>query len=267
MFTKFYLLNERQVVNIFEALIFGLLQGLTEFLPVSSSGHLYLLEHFLGFRESNNLAFFVLLHFATLLAVLVYFWPQIIKLKWKDLFNLAIATLPIIPFTLVVKDFLPLVSSSNLMIAIMLMLTAFLNLRSWLILKKTPSKKAKNEKSNFNAFKIGIFQALAIFPGISRSGITLNASLGEKMDQEEAVNFTFLLSIPAIAGATAYELLGESANLFTNLDLKLMLVGMLAAFFSGLLALKIFKQSLKNNKFIFFAIYCGILSLSLILTS
>ena len=249
--------------------LLGLVQGLTEFLPVSSSGHLFLLEKYLQIND-RGLTFEIMLHLATLLAVLVFFWPQIKKLTKNQLLAILIATLPMIPLAIVAQPLVLLVSQSSQLIGLALLLTALIN---WLSHRQLQQKNKNSSNSNSTgqagtAFNIGCWQALAIFPGISRSGITLFASLKNRLSADQAFNFSFLLSIPAIIGASIFSFIQSPTTVSDLLSFdqyQSLVVAMLLAFASGYLSLKLLKNVLHQRRLLFFSLYCLVLGLSQLL--
>lgn len=253
-------------MTFWRAILLGLIQGLTEFFPVSSSGHLFLVEKILNI-DTAFLSFEIALHLATLLAVIFFFWPEIKNLTKKKLFSLLFATLPLIPVTLFLNRFIDKISQSLQWIACFLLVSALANYLSFLKLKKNKKQVTvdKLEKiSTSSALKIGLFQILGIFPGISRSGITLFAALNSNISAQSAFQFSFLLSIPAIIGSAIFDLLQSNGKSLTAINWRVTFPAMLVAFISGLMSLKLVKKFLNHNRFLFFAIYCLILSISLI---
>jgi len=245
-------------MTFWQAILLGLVQGITEFLPVSSSGHLFLLENY--FRTSSgSLSFEIALHLATLLAIGIFFWPGIKNLSKKTIFLIFLASLVLIPTVFFINGFLKTVSQSVNWIASFLLISALVNFLSFLILNKKQQQIAVNKLediSPLSALKIGFFQTLAILPGISRSGITLYASLSSKIKAETAFQFSFLLSIPAIFGALFFDLFQTNGENLKSINWSLTLPAMLVAFISGLLSLKLLKGVLNRNRFLLFALYC-----------
>lgn len=252
-------------MTFWQAILLGLVQGLTEFLPVSSSGHLFLLENYFQ-TSSGSLSFEIALHVATLLAIIIFFWPTIKNISQKTILLIAVATLPLIPAVFFINDFLEEVSQSVSWIGFFLSLSALLNFFSFLILNKKDKKPkvAKLENINFlTSLKIGLLQVLAVFPGVSRSGITLFASLNSKIQTKTAFQFSFLLSIPAILGALVFDLINSNATNLQTINWPITLAAMVVAFGSGLFSLKLLKGVLNRNRFLFFAFYCLFLSIGL----
>lgn len=253
-------------MTFWRAILLGLIQGLTEFLPVSSSGHLFLLEKILNI-DTVFLSFEIALHLATLLAVIFFFWPTIKNLTKKTLFSLLLATLPLIPVALFFNRSIDKISQSLLWIACFLLVSAVANYLSFLKLKKNKKQVTIDKLEKIavsSSLKIGLFQVLGIFPGISRSAVTLFAALNSNISAQRAFQFSFLLSIPAIIGSAIFDLLQSNGKSLTSINWNVTLPAMLVAFISGLISLKLVQKLLNHNRFLFFALYCLILGLSLI---
>ncbi|MFQ5453144.1 MAG: undecaprenyl-diphosphate phosphatase [Candidatus Zixiibacteriota bacterium] len=257
-------------MSFFDAVILGILQGLTEFLPVSSSGHLVLAQIVLGVKQSG-VTFEVLVHFGSLLAVIIYFQKKIIRL-FKSLFDknlkyerqqitfLAIGTVPAVIAFLLFKDFFEQAFSNPILTSVMLIITG-------LILLSTKFFETGGGKTTFiSALIIGIAQAAAIIPGLSRSGTTISVGMIAKVKPSEAAEFSFLLAIPAIAGAVIFKI-----NDLLSMDSSLIiqyLLGVIITFITSLLAIYAVLTLIKKGKFVYFAYYCfavGIVGLYLFL--
>lgn len=276
-------------MKIFDAIIQGIVQGVTEFLPVSSSGHLAISQYLLGTDNENNLLFNVCLHLGTLFSVLFVYRKIILKLiisffelfknsekdKYQKLaINLIIALLPLF-FLFVplpkIKNLKSLASSlsesgSLLPIGISLIFTSILILIGFLC-SKSLNKTKKNifEINSKNSFLIGFAQMFAaVFPGLSRSGSTLSVGLMQNIDKKSAIDFSFLLGIPAIIAASILEF-KEAIESGIKIELIPTLVGMLAAAVFGFLSIKLFKWLVSSNKLWIFSIYTFILGLIIII--
>jgi len=278
-------------MSISQALFLGALQGLTEFLPVSSSGHLVIFQHYLGLRQP--LVFFdVLLHLGTLGAVIVYFRRDLYKiiasfiyfkkknyssLEYRNLFYLIIAgTIPTAVVGIILQKWKNILFSGVLLPSGMLILTGILLLAGERIGKSRKivniSKGKGKEKRKLNlvdALCIGFMQGVAIIPGISRSGATISTALMRGVKRDIAFHYSFLLSIPVIIGATGLELKQAVAQQNFPPNPFPWIVGTLLAFGVGLISLKIFYGVFKRKKLFLFSCYCwavggGILSWELI---
>lgn len=257
-------------MDILQSFLLGLIQGLTEFLPISSSGHLVLGKHILGVEVETGITFEVVVHFGTLCSILVYYRKIIGELitsglsffgapsenkedpNVKLIGFILVSMIPamIIGFTL--EEQIEFIFSSPLIVSGMLIVTGLM-LFSTKFVKDTP-----NEVSLGKSFLIGIAQALAMIPGISRSGSTISTALWLGVKREAAANFSFLMLIPVIGGAMLLEVkelieIGISDAALINL-----VIGFLASFISGYYALKYLIIILKRRGFHYFAYYCWI---------
>lgn len=248
-------------MNYFEAILLGLIQGLTEILPVSSSGHLVLSEHLLNVKVPGVL-FELMVHFGTLMSVLIYFRKRIISLikslfvsEMQDdrrmVFYLIIGTIPAVIAVVFFKDFFEQAFSSPVMTSVMLLATG-------LILISTSFVKIGNHNVGlFRAVIIGIGQALAILPGISRSGTTISAGLFAGVKPLAAAEYSFIMVIPAIIGAVVFKF-SDLVSLNTDM-LGQYLIATLVAFLSGLLAVYVILEFIRKGKFKYFGFYCLII--------
>jgi undecaprenyl-diphosphatase len=246
-------------MEIWEAIIVGIVQGLAEFLPISSSGHIVLTQFLLG-MESSGILFEVVLHVGTLLSVLVYFraklwrmtrslWERELVEERKWIWLLALATVPAVLLVLTpLGGIFESAYSNPVLVSGLLIVTGALLLTPKVI-------KAKEKDMGWKtALVMGVGQAFAILPGISRSGSTITAGLLGGVKPEKAAEFAFLMSIPAIAGAVVKEkdhLQALPADLITPYVL-----GAVAAFFSGLFAVYLVLGAIRRGKFAYFAYYC-----------
>jgi undecaprenyl-diphosphatase len=255
-------------MEVLDSILLGIIQGLTEFLPVSSSGHLELGKAILGDKSipEESLLFTVVLHFATALSTIVVFrkdiWSLlkgILKFEWNEdlqfASKIAISMIPAVIVGLFFEEQLEQLFGGNiLLVGFMLLITAILLFFA---------DKAKNTNKNVsfsNAFIIGVSQAIAMLPGISRSGATISTSVLLGNDKTKAARFSFLMVVPLIFGKIAKDVLSgdlslESQN-FTTLS-----IGFIAAFISGLLACTWMIRLVKKSKLSYFAIYCAIVGL------
>ncbi len=265
-------------MSTFQALILGLLQGVTEFLPVSSSGHLVIMQHYLGLRQPLVL-FDIVLHAATLIVVLIYFRgdlgsiiSSLIKLKphhseqilgRKIFYLIMVGTIPTVILGLILRVWADLLCTRVGLTSAMLIITGII-LRVGEKTKRTG--RGIKEMGLMDAFLIGAMQGIAIVPGISRSGATISAGLLRGINKEFSFRYSFLLSIPAILGALILSL--KDALTEKNLPSHPLpwIVGVLSAFTVGYLSLVFLRKTVVKGKLSFFAYYCWILGIgSLIL--
>lgn len=266
-------------MSILEALLQGILQGLTEFLPVSSSGHLSLFQHFFGLSGDNALFFTVMLHIGTLVAVFIAYYKTIFgmiaeafrmigdiftgKFRYRDanenrkmVIMVLISLVPLFAF-LLVKDFVTRLSEDN---DIIVEGVCFLFTGSLLFLadKCVKGKKTAVDMKPRDALRIGLFQGIATFPAISRSGSTISAGLLSGFSREFCVQFSFIMGIPAILGSSILEF-RDAVQQDAQIEIVPIVVGIVTSAVVGLLAIKLIKWLVKTDKFNIFAYYTLIL--------
>ncbi len=232
------------------AIFLGLVQGLTEFLPISSSGHLVLLQKIFGVGE-GPIFFNTMLHLGTLLAVVAFFgWGTIREIRRSGVIGrVIIGTIPIVVAGLLVQPFVKEIFGSLLVVGVGYFVTASLLLWSK---KLSVGQKKFTELTFRQTLLLGGFQAVALFPGISRSGATIVEGLAQKLSREEAFKFSFYLSVPAIIGANILQLKDWSSINF----LPQSFLGMMAAFVVGYFALDLLQKVLTAGKLYYFSFYC-----------
>ncbi len=254
-------------MNCFEAFVLGILQGLTEYLPVSSSGHLAIGAHLFGIDGADNLTFTILVHVATVLSTLVILWKEIdwilkglFKFKMNEetkyALNIVISMIPVGIVGVFFKDKVEEIFGSGLLVVgIMLLVTALL-----LTFSYYAKPRQRENISPWHAFLIGVAQAVAVLPGLSRSGSTIATGLLLGNKKEKMAQFSFLMVIPPILGEALLDVMkglkGEEA--FGGIDTLPLVVGFLAAFVSGCIACKWMINMVKKGKLVYFAIYCAI---------
>lgn len=260
-------------MDLIDAIILGIIQGLTEFLPVSSSGHLELGKALLGDDSipEESLLFTVVLHFATALSTIIVFRKDILEIfkglfqfKWNEetqfSAKIILSMIPAVLVGLFLEEQLEQLFGGNVaFVGFMLLITAVL---LWFASKAKDTQKPVSYK---NAFVIGIAQAIAMLPGISRSGATISTSVLLGNDKTKAARFSFLMVIPLIFGKIAKDLLGGELTINSGNTLP-MLAGFIAAFVAGLAACTWMIAIVKKSKLSYFAIYClvvGVLAIIL----
>jgi len=268
-------------VTLFEAILSGIVQGLTEFLPISSSGHLVLLHRWFGY-QSPQLLFDICLHCGTLLAVIIFFRSDIIKLFSERRLALAIAigSVPIIVCGLLFHKFIRSSFGNVHIVGWMFLVTAL-----WILLGSRMSRinsplnkdaisppfdkgglgGITDSPSFPRALGVGISQAFAILPGVSRSGATISTGFILGLEAGQAIRFSFLLSIPAIIGGLIFEV--AHINPPENPPLLLILIGTATATLVGLGAIKLLIGAIRAKKFYLFSIYCFLLGVVTLLFS
>ena len=247
---------------MFDAILLGFVQGLTEFLPVSSSAHLSFFQSILGWQEPD-IWFDILLHFATLIAVLLFFKKDIFNILTKErafIVYVAIASVPTAVIGILLKDFAEQGFSNILFPAFFLIITGII---LYISSKKVPGSLKVSDIKVWQILAIGTAQGLAVFPGISRSGATIAVCLLVGMKVSESIKFSFLLSVPAILGALVlgFKDYAESTVLLTIPEM----FGMAAALISGYFAIYIVFKTLINRRLVFFAYYCWAVGIFVIL--
>ncbi|MBQ7849845.1 MAG: undecaprenyl-diphosphate phosphatase [Clostridia bacterium] len=251
-------------MNVLQAALLGLVQGLGEFLPISSSGHLQLGRFVLGVNLGDNMMFDILLHVATLIPVLIVFWKDwwaILKnpFKSKTLLLLFIASLPTLVFKLIFDDFLD-GAETGWFLGVSFLLTAV-----FLLVAETVSARQNRhtDKPSFlHAIVMGCMQGVALLPGVSRSGSTLAGGLLSGLERKSAAKFSFMMSAPAIVGALLLE--GKDAlesGAFSSIPVLPTLVGMVVAGVSGYLAIRFMLKLISKASLNWFALYVAILGL------
>lgn len=257
-------------MNFIDSIILGIFQGFSEFLPISSSGHLVILESLFGI-SSNNIAYEVSVHFGTLLSVVAIYYLDIWKMirsffkgithgklgitfENDDYFRMVVfilvGTIPAGVVGFFLKDFIAGIFHYPKLVGVMLMVTG-------IILLSTRWKKTRSRQLNiWNSLFIGIWQAIAILPGISRSGSTISAGLFSGIPRTEAARFSFLLSIPAVLGAVILEGKDLFGNNNVNLRWDIILTGLISSFFVGYLSIRFLLKIIQSGKFSWFAPYC-----------
>lgn len=255
-------------MGILEAIILGVIQGLTEFLPVSSSGHLELANAVFGIKESDNLAFAVAVHGATVLSTIVVLWHEIADI-FRGLFrfrmndqtrmaiNIVISMIPVVIVGLFFKDKIEALYTSNLkLVGSMLLITALL-----LALSQFLPRRDK-PITPMTALLMGIAQAVAVLPGLSRSGSTISTGLMAGSKPGEVAKFSFLMVLVPIIGMNMLDLMKGSFTSSEHIASANILAGAIAAFITGTIACKWMIGIVKRGKLIWFAVYCLVVGIA-----
>ena len=265
-------------MDFLDAIFLGILQGITEFLPVSSSGHLVLGEELLGLEVESLKTFDVMVHMGTLLAILIYFWKDVWGMI-KALFGksreygmlivyIVVGTVPAVLAGLFLEDGIDSLFRNVVSVSLWMILVGV-----FFILGERFFKKVKKGKMGLKkAIIIGLAQSLALIPGVSRSGSTIVAGLFQGIKREEAARFSFLLGIPAIAGAGLYTILKmpmESGWLTSGglLGPGVLLAGFISAFIAGIVSIVFLMRFLKKHSLVVFSVYLFILGGSVLVTN
>jgi undecaprenyl-diphosphatase len=260
-------------MNLFQAILLGIVQGLTEFLPVSSSGHLVLLQKIFGINNSS-LLFEVLLHIGTLVAVFIVLWKDILAILKKLIQPLTlyiiIGTIPAVIAALLFGDTIDMIFDTGKFLGFCFLATTVLLVIAEILSKRALASNSLKKQENMNwidALLIGIMQAVAIAPGISRSGATISGALFRKLDRDLAARFSFLLSIPAILGALVlhlkdlFELGSAQSSSPESLSVVSIIAGTVTSGIVGFFAVKFMLKIIREKSLYGFAIYTGVLGI------
>lgn len=270
-------------MSLIESILMGIIQGIAEFLPISSSGHLVLFQTFFGMEnvEENHMLFTVLLHFGTLISVCVYYWKDILDMIREFFLGIAaiagkgrgekkmpparrmvllivVATVPLV-FIVPIKGWMEQIFSSSIMVSIALMLTGFL-----LFFSDRMAKGRKNAKTATvaDALIVGCAQAIGTIPGISRSGITISTGLFQGFERKFAVRFSFLMSLPAVVGANILELAEAiGSETAAAIPVPTYIVGIVVSALVGYFAIRLVNILSDQGKFGMFSYYCWVVGL------
>ncbi|MBT4123836.1 MAG: undecaprenyl-diphosphate phosphatase [Candidatus Pacebacteria bacterium] len=251
------------MMNFWQAFFLGALQGVTEFLPVSSSGHLALAQNWLGLQEPL-LSFDIFLHGISLIAIIIFFFKEIKKLNFQKLVFMGVGTIPAVFVGLFLKDTLESIFYLPIFIGIALIITGINNLISNNFLQNKDRKTTPLTIKK--SFIIGIFQSFALIPGLSRSGTTLLGSLGQKLDKQQAFTFTFLLAIPAILGALLLQSIDLIQGGLSMPHWTLFVAGGTSTLITSLASLNLFKKLIEKSQFRFFGIYALIIGVGVVIS-
>ena len=260
-------------MSILDAIILGLIQGLTEFLPVSSSGHLVISEQLLGLRANQDIVFEVFVHFGTVLSILTIYYRDAIGLtrsavrgllhpgqvrelykgdeSFRMVVQILISAIPAGIVGILFEDDITSAFTDPKLVATMLIVTGLI-----LFLTRLFRTKQTRPYTLVIAFFVGCAQALAILPGISRSGSTISMAMYWKVSPQEAARFSFLMSVPVILGATLLKVLDLLAAGGTSEGGMVLLAGTVTAFASGLVAIRVLLRIIEFGRIRFFAFYC-----------
>ena len=271
-------------MNVFQAILMGIVQGIAEFLPVSSSGHLAIFQNLLHIETDTGLLFDVLLHLGTLLAIFVVFWKDIWRLIVEffgiiaDFFRrfsdpdlivlssgyrkfvllIIVSTIPTAILGYVGRSFVEYASTTLLIPGIGLLITSFL---LFICDRIGDGRKGIKKITYLNAFEIGMVQGVATMPGISRSGATIAACLMLGVKKETAVKYSFIMSIPAVLGAVVLEIKDAFGTKIPAGTLVSYIIGMVVAAIVGYFAIRFMIGVVRRKKYIYFSIYCLVIGL------
>jgi undecaprenyl-diphosphatase len=258
-------------MNIIESILLGMIQGLTEFLPVSSSGHLEIGKYLFGIDAESSFAFSIAVHGATVLSTIVVFRKEIMNLitgvlkfqyneETKYVLKIFVSLIPVLIIGLTIADRVENLFNGNIVfVGFMLIITSILLVLSGLV------KNNNREISYFHAFIIGIAQALAVIPGISRSGATISTGLMLGNRKDQLAKFSFLMVLIPVIGANLLELVKGDFTSSSSISASVWLAGFISAFITGFLACTWMVNLVKKGRLLWFGIYCFGLGLLAIL--
>lgn len=253
-------------MNIFQVILVSIVEGITEFLPISSTGHQILVEHFLHIPSTEFVkSFDIIIQFGAIMAVIWLYWSKIISSK-KMWLKTLIAFLPtgFLGFTLykLIKDFL---LGNVLVTVISLFLGGIVLLMIDKVFRNKSATTKTNDLSNRQLIGIGLYQSISMIPGVSRSAATIVGGMLTGLSKKEAVEFSFLLAIPTMAAASGYDLL-KSGFMFSGQEIFYLSLGFVISFISAMIAVKSFTSYISHHDFRYFAFYRIILALVVLIT-
>lgn len=252
-------------MTIFEAIIISVVEGITEFLPISSTGHMILTESILGMKSDEFLKVFTVnIQFGAILSVVILYWRRFFK-DLKFYYKLFVAFIPAAIIGFLLNDYIDTLLSNVLVVAVSLLLggVILLFVDNWF--KKNESiEQIEQEPGYLSAFKIGLFQCISMIPGVSRSAATIIGGMTQKMNRKNAAEFSFFLAVPTMFAATAYKLL-KSYHYIHQEHILLLLVGNIVAFIVAMIAIKAFIGFLTKHGFKLFGYYRIILGILILI--
>ncbi len=246
-------------MSTLQAIILAIIEGITEFLPISSTGHMIIGSAWMGIASSDFVKMFtVAIQFGAILSVLVLYWKKFLK-SIEFYIKLFIAFIPAAVFGLLLNDYIDDLLESPLVVGINLVLGGILLLFVDKIFENNEIDKSENQEiTRLSAFKIGFYQVIAMLPGVSRSAATIVGGLTQKLNRKNAAEFSFFLAVPTMFAATAYKMLKYQLdpNLgFNSADLKILLIGNIVAFVVALISIKALISYLTKYGFKLFGYY------------
>lgn len=247
-------------MDALQTLVVAIVEGLTEFLPVSSTGHMIIAQYFLGIESSPFVkAFTVSIQFGAILAVVFMYWKRFLKIDVQFYLKLIVAFIPAAVIGFLADDYIDAMLGSVMVVAVSLLLGGIVLLFIDDIIKN-------NDKEDYNyatAFIIGVFQCIAMIPGVSRSAATIIGGMSQKLSRKAAAEFSFFLAVPTMLAASGYKLL-KSYELFKPEDYKMLALGNVVALIVAILAIKFFIAFLTKHGFKLFGYYRIVLGIILI---
>lgn len=250
-------------MNLLQAIIIAIVEGLTEFLPISSTGHMIIAQHLLGAPDDDFTKIFVItIQFAAILSVVLLYWKRFFQ-SLDFYFKLFVAFIPAAVLGLLLNDYIEALLESVMVVAVMLFVGGVV----LIMIDKYLNPKTEVEVTYPKAFKVGLFQCIAMIPGVSRSAATIIGGMAQGLTRKQAAEFSFFLAVPTMFGASVLQLykgLKDSPDVFTSENIKILAVGNVVAFIVAVLAIKGFIAILTKFGFKGFGYYRIILGLLLI---
>jgi len=247
-------------MELLEAILIAIVEGLTEFLPISSTGHMIITEKLLGVPDNDFTKLFTVgIQLGAILAVVVLYWKKFlmpavnIQDRFRFYFKLGVAVLPALVIGFLLSDWIDSLLESTLTVAISLVVGGIVLLFIDNIFK-TPTIHEEEQVTFKSAFLIGCWQCVAMIPGVSRSAASIIGGMQQKLDRKVAAEFSFFLAVPTMAAAAGYKLL-KAASSITSEHLQLFAIGNIVAFIVAIIAIKFFIRFLQHNGFKLFAYY------------
>jgi undecaprenyl-diphosphatase len=252
-------------MSIIESIIIAIVEGLTEFLPVSSTGHMIIAEKLLGMESTNFTKLYtVAIQLGAIMAVVVLYWKKFINFKsWQFYIKLVVAVIPALALGFLFSDKIDELLESPTTVAITLLLGGIVFLFIDNVFKQHTVEK-EEDISMLKAFVIGCWQCIAMIPGVSRSAATIIGGMQQKLTRSVAAEFSFFLAVPTMCAATGYKLLKEYKNIHTE-EIKTLAIGNLVAFVVAILAIKFFIGFLQKHGFKLFGYYRIIVGIALLI--
>jgi undecaprenyl-diphosphatase len=255
-------------MTVFQSIILGIIEGITEFIPISSTGHMIIAEKLLKIQDDNfNTVFTVAIQLGAILSVVVLYWKKFFDFsRWQFYVKLAVAVVPALILGLIFSKKIDMLLESSLTVAISILAGGIVLLFIDDVFKK-PVIDDEKEVSYTKGFIIGIWQCIAMIPGVSRSAASIIGGMQQKLTRSAAAEFSFFLAVPTMLAATVYKVFKymKQYGSFTSEQLKLLTVGNIVAFFVALLAIKFFITMLKKHGFRIWGIYRVIVGIALLI--
>lgn len=249
-------------MTVIEAIILAIVEGLTEFLPVSSTGHMIIASYIMGINEQELTKIFTVnIQFGAILSVVVLYWKRFFT-SFDIYFKLFVAFIPAAIFGLLLSDYIDMMLENVVVVAVMLLLggIVLVFVDKWFVNSKDELDQLNYKKS----FKIGLFQCIAMIPGVSRSAATIIGGLNEKLSRKAAAEFSFLLAVPTMFAASSYKLL-QGYESIVIADVKILIIGNIVAFVVAMIAIKFFIAFLTKYGFKVFGYYRIALGLAILI--